>query len=113
MVWLAIAILLAVALTPLVISIRRGTELFVLRVQAGRLRFVRGRMPQGLLDEIADIVRSPPLERATLTAVRRRGRPEWLVRGSVEAEQMQRLRNVIGRYSVQRIRAGGKPGRAR
>jgi hypothetical protein len=113
MVWLAIAVLLAVTLPPLVISIRRSTELFVLRVQAGQVRFVRGRMPQGLLGEIVDIVSSPPIARATLTAVRRRGRAEWLVRGSVEGGQLQRLRNVLGRYSLQRILAGGKPSRPR
>lgn len=108
MTWLLLAIL-ALALLPLIISIRRGTELFLIKVRDGHAIFSRGRMPQGLLDDIVDVVRSPPIERAELRAVRRGGQPELVVQGVVSADQKQRLRNVIGRYSVQRISAGGRP----
>lgn len=110
MTWLVLGIL-ALALLPLIISIRRGTELFLIKVRDGGAIFSRGRMPQGLLDEIDDIVSSPRIERAELSAVRRGGQPELVVRGEVSSEQRQRLRNVLGRYSVQRIAAGGKPRR--
>jgi uncharacterized protein DUF3634 len=96
------------ALLPLVIGIRRSTELFVLRVRDGVPHLSRGRIPQGLLDEIGDVVGSPPLQEAELRVVRRSGKPELSSRGHVSPDQMQRLRNVIGQYSVQRIAAGGR-----
>jgi hypothetical protein len=108
MTWLVLAVL-ALALLPLIISIRRGTELFLVKVRDGDAIFRRGRMPQSLLDDIVDIVRSPRIERAELRAVRRGGQPELVVRGEVSSDQRQRLRNVLGRYSVQRIAAGGGP----
>jgi hypothetical protein len=108
MTWLALGIL-GLALLPLIIAIRRGTELFLVKVRGGAAVFSRGRMPQGLLDEIVDIVQTPAVERAELRAVRRGGQPELVARGDLSAAQLQRLRNVLGRYSVQRIAAGGKP----
>jgi hypothetical protein len=93
----------------LIIAIRRGTELFLIKVRDGGAIFWRGRMPQSLLDDIVDIVSSPRIERAELQAVRRGGQPELVVRGEVSPDQRQRLRNVLGRYSVQRIAAGGAP----
>jgi uncharacterized protein DUF3634 len=99
---------LALALVPLVIGILRSTELCVLRVRDGEVRLSRGRIPQGLLDDIGDVVRSPPLREARLRVVRRSGKPELMTRGHVPPDQMQRLRNVIGQYSVQRIAAGGR-----
>jgi uncharacterized protein DUF3634 len=99
---------LALALLPLVIAIRRSTELFVLRVHDGVAQLSRGRIPQGLLDEIGDVVRSPALRDVELCVVRRSGKPELSSRGHVPPDQMQRLRNVLGQYSVQRIAAGGR-----
>ena len=99
---------LVLALVPLVIAIRRSTELFVLRVRDGELRLSRGRIPQGLLDDIGDVVSTPALRQAELRVVRRSGKPELSSRGHVPPDQMQRLRNVIGQYSVQRIAAGGR-----
>jgi hypothetical protein len=99
---------LGLALLPLIIAIRRATELFVVKVQQGKAQLFRGRIPQGLLDEIDDVVRSPKVAEAELRVVRRGGRPELSSRGVLGPDQMQRLRNVIGRYSVQRIAAGGR-----
>lgn len=99
---------LALALLPLIIAVRRGAELFVIKVRDGQAHFFRGRIPQGLLDEIGDVVRSPKVEEAVLRVVRRSGKAELLTRGELGADQAQRLRNVLGRYSVQRIAAGGR-----
>jgi Protein of unknown function (DUF3634) len=100
--------LLGLLLLPLVIGIRRATELFVVRVRDGEAHFFRGRIPQSLLDEIGDVVRSPRVQEAELRVVRRGGRPELSARGGLVPDQLQRLRNVLGRYSVQRIAAGGR-----
>jgi hypothetical protein len=94
-------------LLPLVISIRRSTELFRLRVRGGRARFVRGRIPQSLLDDFSDVVSSPALEHAEIWAVRRDGKAELMTKGEVHPDQLQRLRNTLGTYSLQRIMAGG------
>jgi hypothetical protein len=99
---------LGVLLVPLIISIRRATELFVVRIRAGEAQLFRGRIPQALLDEIGDVVRSPRVTEAELRVVRSSGRPELSARGVLGPDQLQQLRNVLGRYSVQRIAAGGR-----
>lgn len=104
-------LILALVLIPLKISIGRGTELFVLKVQKGQLRFLRGRLPSDLLADIEDIVSKPPIARAKLKAVKRSGIPEWRFEGEVTAGQRQQLRNVLALYSLMRIEAGAKPRR--
>lgn len=113
MTWLLTILALSLLVIPLAISIRRSTELFRVRVRDGKARFVRGRMPQSLLTDLEDIVQSPPIERAELWAVLRSGRAQLETRGAIGAEQRQRLRNVVGMYSLQRIRAGARPMRPR
>jgi hypothetical protein len=100
--------LLALALVPLVVGIRRSTELFVIHVRSGEPRLVRGRLPQSLLDDIADIVRSPVVRAARLRVVRRAGQPSLSIDGDVDDAGAQRLRNVIHRYGVAKIAAGGR-----
>jgi hypothetical protein len=113
MTWLLTVLALSLFAIPLTISIRRSTELFRIKVRDGRASFVRGRLPQSLLTDVEDIVRSPPIERAELWAVRRSGKARLETKGEINAEQRQRLRNVVGMYSLQRIRAGARPRRPR
>ena len=113
MTWLLTILALSLLTIPLVISVRRATELFRLEVRNGKARFVRGRMPQSLLTDLEDIVRSPPLERAELWAVRRSGKAYLETKGEISADQRQRLRNVLGTYSLQRIRAGARAAKRR
>jgi hypothetical protein len=111
--WLLLLVALGVLLLPLVVSIRRSTELFKLRVSNGRLRFVRGRIPPGLLSDLEDVVRASPIEGAELRAIREGGRAEVVARGAWTPEQLQRVRNSVGLYSLQRIAAGQRPRRGR
>jgi hypothetical protein len=113
MTWLLTLLALSLLLLPLVISIRRSTELFRVKVRAGTASFVRGRIPSSLLADISDILRTPPVERAEIWAVRRSGQARLETKGELSAEQRQRLRNVIGTYSLQRILAGARPARRR
>lgn len=108
MTWLLTILALSLLVIPLAISIRRSTELFRLEVRDGKASFVRGRMPQSLLSDLEDIVRSPPIARAEIWAVRRSGKARLETKGELSAEQRQRLRNVVGMYSLQRIRAGAR-----
>ena len=99
---------LVLFLLPPIIAIRRAAELFVVKIRRGEAHLFRGRIPQSLLDEIGDVVRSPMVAEAELRVERRGGKPELSIRGELGADQLQRLRNVLGRYSVQRIAAGGR-----
>lgn len=109
--WPLLALVLVAV--PFVLALRRATDLFVVRVRGGRATFVRGRMPQALLDDIAEVVRTPPVSEAVLRVVRRDGRAELIAKGTLDAAHLQRLRNVIACYSLPRIMAGGRPGRPR
>jgi hypothetical protein len=104
-------VILVVLSVPLALALRRATELFVVEVRQGKPRFVRGRMPQALFDDIADIVARPKVRRAVLRAVKESGRARLYVSGKVGDAQVQRLRNVVGRHSAEQIRAGGPPRR--
>ena len=109
--WIIMLVGLGLLLLPLVISIRRSTELFKVKVRQGHARFVRGRMPQSLLSDIADVVEGSNIEHADLLVVRRAGRAELVASGKLSREQSQRLRNAIASYTLPRIAAGGKPAR--
>jgi hypothetical protein len=106
--WIVTLLALGLLLTPLIISIRRGTELFKVRIRNGKAIFLRGRIPQALLDDINDIVRAPPVPKADVRAVRRAGKPRLEASGELTPDQRQQLRNVLGTYSLQRIMAGGR-----
>jgi hypothetical protein len=105
MVPLVLAIALLVASAPLVLAIVRANELFFLRVRDGGVRLVRGRVPPRLFDDVADVVRKPAVVRANLRAVNEGGRPRLYAEGELSPEHKQRLRNVVGTWTVQQIRA--------
>ncbi len=104
--------LLALLAVPFFVALRRSNELFVLEVTKGKTRFVRGRLPQRLLDDLADILRRPAVTRARLRVVTEDQRPRVLVaEGRVSEGQLQAMRNVLGSWKVVQIRAGGRPRR--
>jgi hypothetical protein len=109
--WIYLLLGLGLLLLPLVRSMRRATELFRLKLRGGEIHFVRGRIPHGLLQDLGDVARASQIERADVWALRRDGRAELHTRGELTPEQLQRLRNVVGSYSLQRILAGGRPRR--
>src|SRR5690349_2324861 len=92
---------------PLVLAIVRANELFFLRIREGKVRIGRGRIPQRLLDDIADTVRG--VERATLRGVVEDRRPRLYAEGELTAEQKQRLRNLIGTWTAAQIRSAPRP----
>ena len=68
-------LILAVLAIPLWVSLRRANELFVVKVVGGRASLVRGRIPEGLLGDLDDVVRRPRVKKATIRVVREGGRP--------------------------------------
>jgi Protein of unknown function (DUF3634) len=100
---LLILVLLSI---PLFMAIKRATELFRITVEQGQARHVRGRIPRPLLSDIEDIVARPRVTSAEIRVVTAQGRPEVHVSGKLTADQVQRLRNVVGKFQVAQIRAG-------
>jgi hypothetical protein len=104
LVGLLILVLLAV---PVVISLKRSTELFVLRIVEGKARLVRGRLPPRLFEDMSDVVSHPPVKTGQIRVVVERATPRLVLdKGELPAGQLQRLRNVLGRHRTQQIRAG-------
>jgi hypothetical protein len=101
---LLLALVALVVSTPLVLALVRANELFFVRVRDGNMRLVRGRVPPRLFDDVADVVRRPAVPHAELRAVNEGGRPRLYAEGELSPEHKQRLRNVIGAWSVQQIR---------
>jgi hypothetical protein len=106
---LAIALLVLLATVPLVVALLRANELFFLRVRGGRVHVVRGRIPQGLLDDIVDVLRDERVEQGTLRGVSEDRRVQLYAEGELTDAARQRLRNVIAQWPVTRVRNANRP----
>jgi len=95
------------ALAAIVRALLRANELFVVRFRGGRARLVRGRIPSRLLADLTDVVRASAIDDAEIRAVSESKRPAIRTRGAFSAADAQRLRNVVGLWTVAQIRAGG------
>jgi hypothetical protein len=89
---------------PLVLAIVRANELFVLKIEGGSVRLARGRIPKRLLDDLGDVVRG--VAAATLRCVNESGKPTLYAEGDLDPVHRQRVRNLVGTYTVSQIRAG-------
>jgi hypothetical protein len=106
---LIVPLVLIALSVPLILSLLRANELFCLEVRGERVRIARGRIPQGLLDDVVDIVTASPVPQATLRGVVEDGRARIYAEGELSEAQKQRLRNVIAMWSVPKIRNAPKP----
>jgi hypothetical protein len=104
---LLLALVFAAACVPLILAIVRANELFFLRIRTGKVEIRRGRIPQRLFDDIAEIVTG--VDKGTLRAVIEEGKPRLYAEGDLRAEHKQRLRNVIGTWSAAQIRQAPRP----
>lgn len=94
---------------PLVWSLYRSNELFRVEISRGRVRLVSGRLPPRLLGDLADVAARARIAHARLRVVKEQGRPRLVVAaGSVAEGTLQQLRNVVGQWEVQKIRAGSR-----
>ncbi|MBN1605211.1 MAG: DUF3634 family protein [Polyangiaceae bacterium] len=91
-------------------ALARNLELARLRVRDGNAELVRGRLPPQLLGDVGDVLRAAHATRAEIQLVIEDGRPRVVAHGLDEASA-QRLRNVVGTYTVSQIRAGRSPRR--
>ncbi len=97
---------LAALSVPLVLGLRRSTELFAVEVKAGRAILKRGRLPPRLFNDIEDVVKRSAPQSAKITVVVESGLPRVRVQGSTSEAFEQQLRNVVGAYQTAQIRAG-------
>jgi hypothetical protein len=101
---LAIALVALLATAPLVIALLRANELFCLRIRSGKLVVARGRIPQGLLDDIGDVLRDARVGEGTLRGVSEEGRVRLYPEMELTDAHRQRLRNVVAQWPVTRVR---------
>jgi hypothetical protein len=85
--------------------LRRANELCAVRIEGGRPRLLRGRVPSGLLGDIEDIVRRGQVDGVTLRVVSEGGAPR-LIPPDVPDAVAQQLRNAIGRHQLLHFRTG-------
>src|SRR5262249_14280142 len=105
--WLVALILLFVA-SPLRVAIIPADELFVGGSVEGKTRLVRGRLPPRLLADINDVVQA--VAGARLHCLNEGGKPTLYAAGKISSAETQRLRNLVGTYSVAQIRSGARKG---
>ena len=106
---LLVALALLVLSIPLILAIVRANELFFLRIRIGHVSIRRGRIPKRLLDDISDVVKG--VDHATLRALNEGGRPRLYVEGNLGPEHKQRLKNLLGTWTVPQIRTAPRAGR--
>jgi Protein of unknown function (DUF3634) len=81
----------------------RTSELFTVWVRNGQVVRVRGRIPAGLLSDMKDIVRKPPVRAAKIRAVKEADAAR-LVASGIDEGRTQRLRNCFRLYTIARLR---------
>jgi len=101
--------ILAVLALPLFLALQRANELFRISVRQGHASHVSGKLPRPLFHDIQEIVARPALQNVQIRVISEAGRPRVLFKGKISQGQAQRLRNVVGKYQVQQIRAGKRP----
>ncbi len=101
---LALSLILLLVSIPLVVALMRANELFLLRISGGQVRVARGRIPQKLLNDLAEILRDPPMDEGSLRGVAEDRRVRIYPTGELTDGQKQRIRNVVATWPVARIR---------
>jgi len=97
---LAVAVVVA-----LILITRHATRLLVVVVRSGRVTSLRGHAPQGLVGDIADVVRQRPVPSATISVLVRDRAAAVEAKGDLTEAERQRLRNVVATWPLARIRA--------
>src|SRR5689334_1060383 len=96
--------LLAVAVVLGLWWLTRSRELFRVVVRRGKT-LASGRIPRGLLNDIAEIVRRPEVRRAVIRAVTDEHGAYLVVSGQIDEGRKQRLRNVFALYPASQLRS--------
>jgi hypothetical protein len=92
----------ALAVALLLLSAFRSRELFVLTVERGKTRVLRGRPPHALLEGLADVFERASVKRARVRVLRDGDRARISATG-LDASVLQRARNVLGAFPAHKL----------
>ena len=108
---LLVPALLLLLSVPLVVAMMRANELFLVRIEGDELLRIRGRVPQRLMDDLADILGRDGVVSLELRCVIEDGRPRLYAGGddALPRATRQKLRNTMGQWQVAAIRQASKP----
>lgn len=97
-----VLILVALAFVLLLFSAFRSRELFVLTVDRGQTRVLRGRPPHALLHDLSDVFARANVQRARVRVLRDGERARLSATG-LDAAVLQRARNVLGAFPAHKL----------
>ena len=97
-------VLIAVIVGVVVLMAERTNEIACLSVRNGKVLLVRGAVPSGLVSDVADVAGRARIGRATIRLVRA-AHGARVVASGVDEATAQRLRNVLGTYSISALRS--------
>ncbi len=86
-----------------ILAARASRRLLVLRIVGGRIASARGRAPGDLLHDVEDITERAGSE-GTIALVIDNGQVVVHAEGNMDPAVIQRLRNVVGRFTLPRLR---------
>ncbi len=104
---LVVTAVLVAAFVALAYASRRAITICELLAKDGELAVVRGRLPPRVLGDLRDVARRDRLESARIFVVRSKDRARVEVRGTVNTDTLQRIRNVIGTVPLAKLLAKG------
>jgi hypothetical protein len=84
------------------LSAFRTRELFVLGIEHGKTRVLRGRPPPALLEGLADVFGRAQVTRARVRVLRDGDRARISATG-LDAAVLQRARNVLGAFPAHKL----------
>ena len=96
--------ILAVAAVLALWWLTRTGELFCVSIRNGRALVVRGRVPAGMLHEIKDAMRRPPVRRGSIRALKTETGGRLVFSGDIDEGRRQRMRNVFALHPASQLR---------
>ncbi len=94
----------AAMLAAIWLAARAAITICVLHIEAGRVRVVRGGIAPRVLVDLGDVANTAPrIANATIRITRRDGAAHLEMRGTLNAAQEQRIRNVIGSVPLAKL----------
>jgi hypothetical protein len=102
-----LALIIIIAIT---LAARRALIIFELDVRDGKLSRARGRIPQALLNDLLVVCPHGHDSKLTIACRVEQGRPRLIAKGNLDAEALQRMRNLLGLWPLARLKAAPKIG---
>jgi hypothetical protein len=82
----------------------RANELFYVSVRDGKVLVVRGRVPVGLLQTFAEVVKEPVVRRGAIKAWKDESGGQLACSGEIDEGREQRMRNAFMLYPASKLR---------